>query len=178
MPLERPPRAGRRNLASYSWFFLACFLFAGTLGLFWLGYRATVAWDISTNQLVQSRGRETLALLSTAINQDMKGGQLDLLLPMNSAILKQDSLYDLADRFAGGLARFPYIESVYVWKVSGDLKGELFFFNRLERLPPWDEGPQSDNWYPVLVRVNPAKPSRLVAASRMQRRERNAVFNQ
>jgi signal transduction histidine kinase len=164
MPQERPRRVNRVNLLSSS-FLLACFLFAGTLSLFWLGYRATVEWDIGTQQSVQSRGREILALLSAAIDKDMKGGQQDLLLPMNGAILKQSSVYDLADRFAGAMARFPYIESVYVWNVPRRARGELYFFNRTERVPPWDEDSPRGGWYPVNVRVNPEKPSRLVAES-------------
>jgi signal transduction histidine kinase len=164
MQQERPLRLDRLNLLSSS-FLLACFLFAGTLSLFWLGYRATVEWDISTQQSVQSRGREILALLSAAIDKDMKGGQLDLLLPINGAILKQSSLYDLADRFAGALARFPYIESVYVWNLSRHSNGELYFFNRTERVPPWDEESPSSDWYPVNVRANPVKPSSLVVES-------------
>ena len=163
MPQERPPRVNRVNLLSSS-FLLACFLFAGTLSLFWLGYRATVEWDIGTQQSVQSRGRDILALLSAAIDKDMKGGQQDLLLPMNGAILKQSSVYDLADRFAGAMARFPYIESVYVWTLPRRARSELYFFNRTERAPSWDED-SPPGWYPVNVRVNPEKPSRLVAES-------------
>jgi signal transduction histidine kinase len=160
-------RRGRPRLLSHSWFLLACLLFAGTLSMFWLGYRATVEWDRSTEQLVQSRGREILALLSAAIDQDMKGGQIDLLLPINGLILKESSLYDLADRFAGGLARFPYIESVYVWKAAGAGGEQLFFFNRLERVPPWDDDSRKGDWYPVIVQTGPTKPAGLVAASRI-----------
>jgi signal transduction histidine kinase len=166
MPVRRHVPLRRRRLPSYSSFLLACFLFAGTLSLFWLGYRATVEWDTSTTQLVQSRGRETLALLSAAIDRDMKGGQLDLLLPINGAVLEQSSLYDLADRFAGALARFPYIESVYVWSAAHDGTDQLFFFNRSERLPPWDRTSEHGDSYPVLVRSNPPAPSALVAESR------------
>ena len=107
-----------------------------------------------------------LALLSVAIDRDMKGGQLDLLLPINRVVLKQSSLYDLADRFSGGLARFPYIESVYVWKNAPSGGDQLFFFNRSERLPPWDAESRSADWYPVVVHSNPAPPVALVSVTR------------
>lgn len=158
--------AARRVVSTRSSFLLACFLFAGTLSLFWLGYRATVEWDASTQQLVQSRAREMLALVSVAIDRDMKGGQLDLLLPMNGVVLQQSTLYDLADRFSGALARFPYIESVYVWKPTRSGAGQLFFFNRSERLPPWDAESHSGDSYPVVVLTDPVPPMSVVAASR------------
>jgi len=156
----------RRTVSSQSSFLLAFSLFAGTISLFWLGYRATVEWDASTQQLVRSRAGEMLALVSVAIDRDMKGGQLDLLLPMNGVVLERSSLYDLADRFSGALARFPYIESVFVWRSSRSGARRLFFFNRSERLPPWDAESQSADWYPVVVRSDPTPPMTVVAASR------------
>ncbi|HEX7765242.1 MAG TPA: ATP-binding protein [Nitrospira sp.] len=128
---------------------------AGTLSTFWFGYRATREWDRSTKESVQERGKEILALLAVALDQDMKGGQFNLLLGVNQVTLAQSSLYDLADRFAGGFARFPYIESVYVWKAEATPDGQTFLFNRSERIPAWDRAGLAADSYPVVVRTEP-----------------------
>jgi signal transduction histidine kinase len=134
---------------------LTCLLVAGTLSTFWLGYTATREWGRSTEESVRARGKEILALLSVALDQDMKGGQFNLLLGVNQVTLAQSSLYDLADRFAGGFARFPYIESVYIWKASVGSGGQTFLFNRSERVPAWDRQGLTGDSYPVVVRMEP-----------------------
>jgi signal transduction histidine kinase len=139
-------------------------LVAGTLSTFWLGYQATREWDRSTQRSVEARGNEILALLAVALDQDMKGGQLDVLLPFNQVVLSRSSLYDLADIFAGGFARFPYIESMYLWKASRQPDGEFFFFNRSERTPPWDHLSQASDSYPVVVRQDESLAHILLAS--------------
>ncbi|HWW85323.1 MAG TPA: HAMP domain-containing sensor histidine kinase [Vicinamibacterales bacterium] len=141
-------------------------LAVATVLMFFLGYRATREWDRSTRESVQSRGNEVLALLSVALERDMKGGQTSALLPFNQRALEGSSLYDLADRFAGLFARFPYLESIFVWKDSNSPNGLTYFFNRAERLPPWDDEASEEDPYPVNIRVDPPPVRTLVGTTR------------
>src|SRR4029077_12228529 len=97
-----------------------------------LGYRATRDWERSTLTAIEARGKEALALLTVALERDMKGGHV-VLLPFNQPTLEATPLYDLADRFASGFARFPYVESFFVWKNTGSADGVTVFFNRADR---------------------------------------------
>jgi signal transduction histidine kinase len=147
---------------------LAASFVGATVLTFWLGYRATREWDRYTAVSVQTRGSELLALLTVALERDMTGGQLSVLLPVNQPLLDQSSLYDLADRFAGGFARFPYMESVFVWKDTTGPEGLTYFFNRAGRLPPWDTADGEGDLYPVVVRRNPMAVRPLVTLARSQ----------
>lgn len=145
---------------------LAVCLVIATMSMFWLGWRASQEWERSTEQSVNARGKEVLALLAVALERDMKGGQLSVLLPVNQPLLEESSLYDLADRFAGGFARFPYLESVFVWKESGGPDGLTYFFNRAERPPPWDDLESVADPYPIVVRRDPVAARSLVTEAR------------
>ena len=48
------------------------------------------------------------------------------------------SRYDLADRFAGAFARFPYLESFFAWRRTGWPETTTYFFHRAEQPPLWD----------------------------------------
>ena len=90
-------------------------LFAAGLALatgltFWLGYRATREWQRSTAEAADRRGNEVVTLLAAALERDMKGGQISVLLKVHERELAQVAPYELADRFARGFARFPYLE--------------------------------------------------------------------
>src|SRR5688572_30176887 len=98
---DRPPRQYKPAAALT----LAICLVVATMSMFWLGYRASREWERSTEQSVRARANEVLALLAVALERDMKGGQLTVLLPVNQPLLDETSIYDLADRFAGGFAR-------------------------------------------------------------------------
>jgi hypothetical protein len=76
-------------------------------GLVWLAYRAVAEWQRSAELLVAHRRREVLALLSVALNRDMKGAHNSILAPLNEQTLDIDRPYNLADMFAGAFARFP-----------------------------------------------------------------------
>ena len=117
---------------------LAALLVVGTLSTLWFAYRATRAWQQSTEDSVRARGDELVALLALALRQDMRGGEEYLLQPIDLSMLEESSPYDIADRCAGVFARFPYIESFYVWR-RGTHSSNLVVYNRSERLPPWDD---------------------------------------
>ena len=136
--------------------------------MLFLGIRATNQWERTTQESMESRSKEALSLLIAALDRDMKGGS-SALVPFNQFVLGQSSPYDLADRFAALFARFPYIESFFVWKSDGSEDGQILFFNRTERLPGWDEqrGGAIDP-YPVAIRENPPPTRPVVAIAREQ----------
>jgi len=151
--------AGTRSLAPL----LAALLVVGTLSTLWFAYRATRAWQQSTADSVQARGGELVALLALALRQDMRGGEAYLLQPINLSMLEESSPYDIADRCGGVFARFPYIESFYIWRRVGNISSDLVVYNRSERLPPWDEVSGSADLYPIVIRSNPRTLAPLVS---------------
>lgn len=143
-------RGTRANLA---------LLFAAGLALatgltFWFGLRATREWQRSTATAAETRGNEVVTLLTVAFERDMKGGQISVLLPLDEAVVNM-APYDLGDRVARGFARFPYLESFFVWTPGSSGTGSIYAFNRADRTPPWDSSTASDDPYPVVFRRNP-----------------------
>jgi signal transduction histidine kinase len=142
---------------------LAGSLLLVTALLFWFGYRATREWERSNLESVRTRGNEVLELLGVALERDMKGALTTVLLPFNVTILQASSRYDLADRFAGAFARFPYLESFFVWRATS--RTSPYFFNRAEQPPSWDRSNDDDDIYPVLIRRDPAAVRHVVESS-------------
>src|SRR5215212_5465761 len=95
---------------------------------FWLGLRATREWQRSTRAAAETRANEVAALLTVALERDMKGGQVSVLVPFNESLVNSPP-YELADRFARGFARFPYLESFYVWTEQESPDGSTYVFN-------------------------------------------------
>ncbi|MFN8066143.1 MAG: HAMP domain-containing sensor histidine kinase [Vicinamibacterales bacterium] len=132
---------------------------------FWLGLRATREWQRSTRAAAETRANEVAALLTVALERDMKGGQVSVLVPFNEALVNSPP-YELADRFARGFARFPYLDSFYVWSEKGGPDGSTYVFNRADRRPRWaSEGPPEDP-FPVVFRRDPAALRPLVVRAR------------
>jgi signal transduction histidine kinase len=145
-------------------------LFAAGLAIatgltFWLGLRATREWQRSTRDAAETRANEVAALLTVALERDMKGGQVSVLVPFNEALVNSPP-YELADRFARGFARFPYLESFYVWTERGPSGGTTFVFNRADRTPRWDAASPPDDPFPVVFRRDPAVFAPIVARAR------------
>ena len=114
---------------------LAASLLLVTVLLFWFGYRATREWERSNRESAGRRGNEVLMLLGTALERDMRGAFTTALLPFNVMTLQDSSRYDLADRFAVAFARFPYVESFFVWRAIRFAR-ELVVFLQQGRLSP------------------------------------------
>jgi len=145
-------------------------LFAAGLALatsftFWLGLRATREWQRSTRAASETRANEVAALLTVALERDMKGGQISVLVPFNEALVNSPP-YELADRFARGFARFPYLESFYVWTERGGPDGATYVFNRADRKPRWDTAPPPEDPFPVVFRRDPAPLNGVVSSAR------------
>jgi signal transduction histidine kinase len=137
---------------------------------FWLGLIATRAWQRSTREAAETRANEVAALLTVALERDMKGGQISVLVPFNEALVNSPP-YELADRFARGFARFPYLESFYVWTERGGPDGATYVFNRADRKPRWDTAPPPEDPFPVVFRRDPAPLAEIVGRSRMEASE-------
>jgi signal transduction histidine kinase len=160
----------------WTWFDLArpnargVLLFAVGLALatgltFWLGLRATREWQRSTREAAETRANEVAALLTVALERDMKGGQVSVLVPFNEALVNSPP-YELADRFARGFARFPYLESFYVWTDNGGPDGSTYVFNRADRRPRWDHESPPEDPFPVVFRRDPVPLRDVLARAR------------
>lgn len=142
-------------------------LVLGMGAMLWLGYRATREWQRSTATSVERRGNAVLVLLSAALDYDMKGSQ-SVLLSINERNLNLTAPYDLANRFAGAFARFPYPESFFAWKNTPDDQGVTYFFDRSDRPPDWAMGNRAPDTFPVVIARDPVPPRALVAAVRAE----------
>jgi signal transduction histidine kinase len=147
---------------------LAMSLLLVTVLLFWFGYRATREWERSNRESIERHGNEVLMLLGTALERDMRGAFTTVLLPFNVKTLQGSSRYDLADRFAVAFARFPYLESFFVWRRFEPAASATYVFNRADRPPPWDRSSEDDDIFPVLIRQNPVPASQLVELARRE----------
>jgi signal transduction histidine kinase len=125
-----------------------------TIGLVWFAYVASREWQRGTDLLQQRRAAEALALAHAAIVRDMKGAWLDLMVPISILDLDGEPPYDLMQHTAQTFAKFPYPESVVVWK--GDAPSpQSFVFNRSDRQPNWDHSIRSDDPFPVVMLHDP-----------------------
>jgi len=156
--------SGTRSFAVLA---LAGGLALATLALVWFGYRATREWQRTAAQLVERREAEVLALLTAALNRDMKGAQLSVLMPLNEDITTLEPPLDFRETCARAFARFPYPESFFSWKATrGD--GIAYVFNRADRVPGWDTSPKQLDPYPVLLRKDPQSVRDLIRDVRQQ----------
>jgi signal transduction histidine kinase len=98
----------------------------------------------------------------------MRGGQTSVLMKMNEQDFAPIAPYELADRFARGFARFPYLESFFVWTAAGGGDGSTYVFDRAERTPSWDTSAVADDPFPVVFRRDPAAFQAAVRQARAQ----------
>jgi signal transduction histidine kinase len=120
--------------------------------LLWLGYQATSAQERSDRLLAERRARETLALLVAALDRDMKGAQLSVLLQLGPNHLTDISAADLASQASTAFGRFPYIETIFVWHEQAAGHDMPYVLNRADRPPAWDTGARHAAAYPVVTR--------------------------
>jgi len=152
-------------------------MFAATVALVSFGYVATREWRSGTNQLLERRANEALALVRAALSADMKGAWITAIVPFNTTVLDEEPPYGLLQVAARAFARFPYPESFVFWKRAGHSQqgqqgqpgnGITYAFNRADRPPPWNTRPSSDDPFPVVLVRDPAELAGLVAAVREQ----------
>jgi signal transduction histidine kinase len=122
----------------------------GVLFLAVLGYRATERWRESAAMAAERRADEVAALLLTALTKDMRSAQQSILTPFLDEELASSTPSDFADTFARALARFPYVESFFVWNSRGDVADALLF-SRAERRPSWMPPQGTDQEFPIVM---------------------------
>jgi signal transduction histidine kinase len=140
-------------------------MFTATMALVWFGYVATREWRSGTNLLLERRANEALALVRVAFSGDMKGAWITAIVPFNTANLDEDPPYSMFHVAARTFARFPYPESLVLWKHTGE-EGATYVFNRADRPPPWETRLSSDDPFPVVLLRDPPALAGLVAAVR------------
>ena len=114
-----------------------------------------------------------LTLLVTALSRDMRGAQVSVLLPLELADVVEDPPHDLRDRFAHAFARFPYVESFFVWNEAAKGVSTFDAYNRADRVPAWNAGLARAAAYPVVTHRNPDGAAGLVEAMRSRLTEGN-----
>jgi signal transduction histidine kinase len=142
-----------RLTRSGSGLLLASCLASVTLVTFGLGFWATEQWRHTSQAAADTRGEETAALLGAALKRDMYGAQISVLLPITHAMVSSGPLYDLADEFARGFARYPYLESFFVCRRT-DTGLMTHVFGRSDRRPSWNQSDAPDDAYPVQISQN------------------------
>jgi signal transduction histidine kinase len=140
-------------------------MFTATMALVWFGYVATREWRSGTNLLLERRANEALALVRVAFSGDMKGAWITAIVPFNTANLDEDPPYSMFQVAARTFARFPYPESLVLWKYTGE-EGATYVFNRADRPPAWETRRSSDDPFPVVLLRDPPALAGLVAAVR------------
>ena len=126
-------------------------LCVATAALVWFAYDATRQWQHGTELLQERREAEALALAQAALVRDMRGAWAGLIVPIDHPALDEEPPYDLLHRTAETFAKFPYAESIVVWK-GDEPSPRSYVFSRSDRQPGWDHEVHSDDPFPVLMR--------------------------
>ena len=135
---------------------LSLVLCMATGALVWLGFVTTREWSRGTSLLLERRQAEALSLIGTALNRDLRGAWTRVLVPFTSMILEEDPPLAMMQLTSRAFARFPYPESLLVWKRQVDGTSVTYAFSRTDRQPPWIEGkPEDSEPFPVVLTRNP-----------------------
>lgn len=149
-------------------------LVATCAALLWLGSQAITAWRRSVEQLVERRADEKVALLTAALNHDMRGALNRVLVPITEAHLSGDTPYDLSDTFARAFARFPYPESFFSWRRGDGVSPDrVYVFTRADRPPAWMSDASIRGRYPVVIRRDVGGLAPVLASLREQAAHRS-----
>jgi signal transduction histidine kinase len=145
---------------------VATTLSVATLLLVWFGWAATRDVRRAARLRVTQQTEANLVLLGIALDRDMQGAWVSVLVPVELFDIQDDPPYDFLQVSTRAFARFSYLESFIVWKSDGSRDGLTYTFNRADRAVPWDPMEHSEVPYPVVLQRNPAAMQRLVALIR------------
>ena len=145
-------------------------LAAAVLALSWYGYRAVSEWRRSTAALIERHAQDDADRLVIALTRDMRGAQSLVLANRDSGDYATQSLADFSHEVASAFTRYMYPESFFGWKQAD---GELVFFNRANRMPPWTPESINARRYPVVVARNSLTAQPIL--ERIQEYARNRV---
>src|SRR5712691_3309049 len=160
-------------------FALVIALTVAVAGLLVLSYRTVREWRRSAEMAAERRVEVALTLLSAALNRDMKGAQVSVLLPLELEDILEAPPYGLRDTFLRAFARFSYPESFFVARRDSLGHYSSSVFNRVDRLPFWDRSTEVSGTFPLVVRRNPEEAQPLLNAivARASGHHRFLVFN-
>jgi signal transduction histidine kinase len=147
---------------------LTAALCLATLMLLWFGWTATRQLKRDAELRMARRTEATLVLLRIALDRDMTGAWVSVLVPIQRFEIANDPPYDFLQQAAGAFARFSYLESFIVWKSDAGRDGLTYAFNRADRTISWAPHQASDIAYPVILHRNPEELQSLVAAIRQR----------
>jgi|SRR5688500_999298 len=133
----------------------------GIAGLLWFGYRATRAWQQSSDLLITVDTNNAADLLVSAVTRDMRSVQSRVLANRDWAESSVSSA-DTSIQVAIAFTRYPYPESFFTWKHSDS---EVVFFNRVNRYPAWMPQAHQSSRLPVILVRDPLARARCVSAS-------------
>lgn len=150
---------------SYLPLVLTIALAATVLALSWYGYRAVSEWRRSTAVLIERTAEDGADLLVTALTRDMRGAQALVLANRDSGDYAAQSIADFSYEVASAFTRYLYPESFFGWRAAD---GELVFFNRANRTPPWMTAAIEVGRYPVVMARNPEIARPLLARIKRQ----------
>ncbi len=136
------------------------------IGLLGVSYRSIEEWHRSSEMLAEQRAEMMLTLLVTALSRDMRGAQVSVLLPLELVDVLEDPPHDLRDRFAHAFARFPYVESFFVWNEAANGVSTFDMYNRADRAPAWGADLARAAAYPVVLHRNPNGATALLEGMR------------
>jgi signal transduction histidine kinase len=156
---------------------LAIGLCLATSALVGFGYMATRGWVQSTTSVIEGRASEALALVSLALNRDLKGAWTTVLVPTNLPTIQEDPPYTMLQSSARAFATFPYPESFLTWRALGAGDGVVYAFNRTERWPAWDHSVPSDEPFPVVIVQDPTALQPVIAALRERPEAQNGFVS-
>lgn len=150
---------------SYLPLVLTIALAATVLALSWYGYRAVSEWRRSTAVLIERTVEDGADLLVTALTRDMRGAQALVLANRDSGDYAAQSVADFSYEVASAFTRYIYPESFFGWRAAD---GELVFFNRASRSPPWTTRAIDSGRYPVVMTRHPEIARRLLERVQQQ----------
>lgn len=142
------------QFGNYAVITLALSLCAATSALVWFGYVASREWRRGAELLLERRQAEALALVTAALDRDMKGAATLSIIAMDNVTVAEDPPYNLRLSAAQLFARYPYPESLIVWRSGPDV-ATTYAFTRAERQPAWDMAHREDEPFPVTLRRDP-----------------------
>lgn len=143
----RSPRAPRaRRLVS-----LVLPLVGATTVLVWLTWEATARMQESERVAQRQRAGEVAALTAAAVTRDMKGAWLSVLTSVTADSIPEGPPYDLLPVAARVFARFPYPETLLVWRRLPGGSTEAYALNRTDRPIDWDPHDLTQDPYPVVM---------------------------
>jgi signal transduction histidine kinase len=151
---------------------LALAVCLGILTLLTFAYRATRAWQRSSQQLIERDTEDGVNLLVTALTRDMQGVHTRLLANREWSGLPSQSVSEISIQVATAFARYPYPDSFFTWRANSD-RG-IVFLHRANRFPSWIPQPDQLHRTPVTVMIDPPGSAELRrtidahAASRFQ----------